>query len=169
MALADSALAVYQTFVGRLSAADLEQFWQEYLIVGELFGLPRQHAPVSYAEFADYMQRRLHSGELFVTPEAKSLGLRIALLVPVPAVLLPALPVADAALLAVLPKEIRRLYGIPWMPVCDFAFQSAALGARLARLFTPGLLSRGSSSREYGLVARTEASRQKLKRLYAHG
>lgn len=163
--LADSALSVYKTFVGRLSDAEFEQFWQEYLIVGELFGLPREHAPVDYQGFRDYMKQRLQSGELFVTPLAKRLGLRIALLVPAPAPALLVLPAVDMAVLAVLPEQIRRLYGIPWPSMLNRALPLVALSARLAGLFTPDFISQGQSSGLYGIVARTEARRRKLTKL----
>src|SRR4051794_29161608 len=40
--LADSALVIYRAFVGPLDDEDQrERFWGDYLLLGELFGLPR--------------------------------------------------------------------------------------------------------------------------------
>src|SRR3954467_9124082 len=52
--LADSALAMHRWFVGALSPSQLERFWDDYLLVGELFGLDRSHAPAGYREFRDW-------------------------------------------------------------------------------------------------------------------
>src|SRR3954454_14413268 len=60
--LADSALAMHRWFVGALSRSQLERFWDDYLLVGELFGLERRHAPASYREFRDWYRERLSSG-----------------------------------------------------------------------------------------------------------
>src|SRR5215211_5299279 len=65
--LADSALAGHRWLVGPLSRSQLERFWDDYLLVGELFGLDRAHAPATYREFREWWHERLDSGELFVT------------------------------------------------------------------------------------------------------
>ena len=46
----------------------------EDLIVGELFGLSRDHAPATFADFRDYMRERIASRDLHVTDEARELG-----------------------------------------------------------------------------------------------
>lgn len=158
--LADSALSVYHAFVGTLSAGELEDFWSDYLVLGELFGLPRESAPANYREFRRYMRNRLNSKQLFVTDEARSLGLRVAFAVPVPAPCLPALPALDFAIAALLPRRIRQLYRIPWTVAHDAAFRSSVLAARAARPFVPRSIRVGRSSFQYGVVAQTEALRQ---------
>src|SRR4051812_1211708 len=57
--LADSALVLHRVFVGDLTPPECERFWDDYLLVGELFGLERAHAPASYREFRDYMRERI--------------------------------------------------------------------------------------------------------------
>src|SRR5207248_3712742 len=57
--LADSAQALYETFVRPLEPAEREAYWDDYLVVGELFGLPRSEAPATYAGYRDYIAGRL--------------------------------------------------------------------------------------------------------------
>src|SRR5687768_8879092 len=43
--LADSAQAVYERLVRRMTDDEREGFWSDYVLLGELFGLERRHAP----------------------------------------------------------------------------------------------------------------------------
>jgi uncharacterized protein (DUF2236 family) len=158
--LADSALAVYRSFVAPLAdPAQRERFWTDYLLMGELFGLPREEAPPDYAAFRDYMRERLRSEELFVTDEAREIGRRVAFHLPLPAHRRPALPAVNLAVVGTLPPRLRRLYGIAWTPAHDAAFRALALGSRLARPLLPRPVRRGRSARDYELVARAERRR----------
>ena len=46
--IADSAEAFFETFVRRLSMAEKDALWRDYVRFGELFGMPREAAPASY-------------------------------------------------------------------------------------------------------------------------
>ncbi len=157
--LADSSLATYKAFVGTLSRPQLQQFWQEYRQVGQLFGLAPDTMPATYEDFRHYMHLMLGSPELFVTDEARELGRHVAFQVPVPLYQLPALPAINFAVLGLLPLRVRRMYRLPWSPALSAAFQSMALGSRISRTFVPSVLLRGSSTANYSEVARTEARR----------
>jgi uncharacterized protein (DUF2236 family) len=158
--LADSALAVYRAFVAPLAdPAQRERFWSDYLLMGELFGLPRSEVPPDYEAFRDYMRARLRSDDLFVTDDARELGRRVAFQLPLPARRRPALPAVNLAVVGTLPPRVRRLYGIAWTPAHDAAFRALALGSRLARPLLPRPVRRGPSARDYEVVARAEARR----------
>ncbi|MEA2457849.1 MAG: hypothetical protein QOC95_821, partial [Thermoleophilaceae bacterium] len=158
--LADSALVVYRSFVGPLSdPAQRERFWSDYLLIGELFGLQREQAPPDYEAFRDYMRKRLGSGELFVTDEARELGRKVAFQLPLPASRRAALPAVNLAVVGTLPPRVRRLYRIGWTPAHDAAFQALARGTRLSRPLLPHAVRRGRSARDYEAVARAEARR----------
>jgi uncharacterized protein (DUF2236 family) len=158
--LADSALVVYRTFVGPLAdPAQRERFWSDYLLVGELFGLPRASAPADYGEFRDYMRARMRSDELFVTAEARSLGRRVAFKLPLPARRRPVLPAVNLAVVGTLPPRVRRLYEIAWTPAHEAAFQALARATKLSRPLLPRNVRRGRSARDYEAVARAERRR----------
>jgi uncharacterized protein (DUF2236 family) len=157
--LADSALSMYHWFVGALSRSQLERFWEDYLLVGELFGLDRDDAPPTYRDFRDWYRGRLHSGELYVTDEARELGRRVAFALPLPARRRPALPAINLAVAGTLPRHVRRMYRLPWTAAHEAAFRSMAIGSRLSRPVVPEALKRGACARDYEIVARTEARR----------
>lgn len=160
--LADSAQAVYERFVRRLSSREREQFWREYALVGELFGLPRSHAPRTYADYRQLLREELASDRLHVTPEARELGRRVAFDLPLPARRRAALPVVNFAVAGLLPERVRELYGLRWGPDRDAALEALALWLRASARVTPTRLRRGSCAADYELVARTE--RERLRR-----
>jgi uncharacterized protein (DUF2236 family) len=155
--LADSALSLHSWFVGPLSRSQKARFWQDYLVVGELFGLDRADAPPTYNDFRGWFRGQLASGELFVTDEARELGRRVAFDLPLPARRRAALPALNLAVAGTLPREVRRMYRLPWSPAHDAAFRSLVIGSRLSRPVLPAALTRGACARDYEMVARTEA------------
>lgn len=157
--LADSALVLHRVFVGDLDAAERERFWQDYLLLGELFALDRAHAPATYAEFRDYMRERIASRDLHVTGDARELGRRVAFDLPLPTHRRAALRAVNLAVTGTLPSRVRRLYGIPWSPAHEAAYQALVTSHRLSRPVVPLSLKRGSCARDYELVARTERRR----------
>lgn len=157
--LADSAQAVYETFVRRLDEDERERFWQDYLLVGELFGLPRTAAPRNYLGYRDYMAERLASDDLHVTPEARALGRKVAFELPVDRHRLPALAVTNFAVAGLLPDRVRRLYGLPWNGAARLAFEGLAISQRATAPLVPGFVRRGRSASQYELIERGERRR----------
>jgi uncharacterized protein (DUF2236 family) len=157
--LADSAQAVYERFARRLTRVEREDFWQDYLVIGELFGLDREHAPPTYAAYRGYLAERLASDDLHLTDEARELGRTVAFDLPLPLHRQPALRAINHAVAGLLPRRVRELYGIQWSPAHELALEALALSSRRARPLTPKSLRRGPCAAEYDLVARTEAAR----------
>jgi uncharacterized protein (DUF2236 family) len=158
--LADSALAMHHWFVGSLSRDELDRFWDEYLLVGELFALPRDEAPASYREFRDWFRGRLESGELHVTDDAREIARHVAFELPLPVQRRPALPAINLAVAGTLPPSVRAMYRIPWSPAHDAALRSLAIGSRLSRPLVPLALKQGACAHDYEVVARTETKRR---------
>jgi uncharacterized protein (DUF2236 family) len=157
--LADSAQAAYEAFIRRLSDEEREGFWQDYLVVGELFGLGRGDAPASYTEYRAYVEEKLASDELHVTPQAYELGRRVAFDLPVPAHRAPALRLINFSIIGLLPPRTRDLYDLPWDANRRRAFDTLAGSLRAAARITPRRIRRGSSAADYRRVAQTEAER----------
>src|ERR1700753_3199113 len=63
--LVDSAVVVYRTYVGRLSA-ERAALWDDYRVVGRLFGLRRGQMPATVAELDEYGRDMLTGDKLFV-------------------------------------------------------------------------------------------------------
>jgi uncharacterized protein (DUF2236 family) len=159
--LADSAQAVYERFARRLDDHEREAFWDDYLLVGELFGLPRSEAPSSYAAYREYMRERLSSEDMHVLPEARELGRRVAFDLPVPVHRRPALSAINLAVLGLLPPRVRDLYDLRWTPAHQAAFDALVVSLRAARPFTPHRFRRGSSAADYDVAAASEARRRR--------
>jgi uncharacterized protein (DUF2236 family) len=157
--LADSAQAAYEKLARPLSDEERERFWRDYLLVGELFGLPRSEAPGSYAGYRAYMDERLASNALHVLPGARQIGTRVAFQLPLPPTRSWALPAVNLLVVGLLPPRVRDLYGLRWSTAHEAAFEGMASLIRAARPVVPRQLRRGRTVGEYELVARVEARR----------
>jgi uncharacterized protein (DUF2236 family) len=161
--IADSAPAFYELFVGPLSPAEREALWREYIRFGRLFGMPRDVAPPTYAEFRAYWNECLAAPTVHLTEEARHVSLAILFQIPVPARSQPAMRVHNLIMLGMLPPAVRELYGLEWSTAQAAAFRTVVAGVRASRPFTPAALRRGWNTRFFEDVARAE------RRLHARG
>ena len=67
-----------------LSQAEREAYWQDYRVIGGLFGLQDHEMPADIRAFDDYMRGMLEGDDLFVTSAARELALQIVMRPPVP-------------------------------------------------------------------------------------
>jgi len=125
-ALAESALLVYDKYVRRLSHAEQERLWQDYRIVGRLFGLADDEMPATIDGFYAYMRRMYAGDDLFVTPEARELAIDIVMNPPLPLQLKPLLELVNQTTVGLLPRRIRKQYGFSWDPVRSAALHGGA-------------------------------------------
>jgi len=138
--LVDSNLLVYQRYVRRLSRDEQEAYWQDFRLLGKLFGLPNKHAPTDLDAFEDYVAAMLASDDLHVGETARRLAVEIVMRPPVPRLAVPALELANQITIGILPPEIRRLYGFRWDPVRAAAVRGGA--EYLKRVVVPVLPGR---------------------------
>lgn len=108
--LVDSGLVVYQLYVERLTAAERAAYWEDYKVVGELFGLERSHMPDTLADLIDYRREMLASGRLVVTDWARTRALQIVFEPPAPIVARPLIQTMNFITVALLPEPIREQY-----------------------------------------------------------
>jgi uncharacterized protein (DUF2236 family) len=157
--IADSAQAFYELFVRRLSDGERETLWNEYVRFGELFGMPREVAPPSYAAFRAYWNQRLTSDDVYLTDEARHVGSAIMFEIPVHTSQLPAMQLHNLIMLGALPQRVRELYGLRWTRAHAAAFAAAVASIRAMRPFTPRLLRAGPNTIFFDRVAATERAR----------
>ncbi|MCW2967467.1 MAG: hypothetical protein JWM71_1239 [Solirubrobacteraceae bacterium] len=157
--LADSGLAIHQRFVGRLGRADRERFWQDYLTLGELFGVDRAAAPADHAAFRAYMRERVASDEMHVTPRARQIATMVAFDLPVPPQRRPVLAVLNHAIVGTLPARAREEYGLPWGQADAMRLAAFTTAVRAGAIVLPRRLWTGSSARDYEVVRRGEQRR----------
>ena len=115
--LVDSALVVYERYVGSLSTAERNAYWQDYRVIGGLFGLEDADMPGDIVDFDDYMHEMLEGPDLHVTPAARELAVGIVLRPPVPLVRRPVLELVNFMTVGLLPARLRRQYGLSWDPL----------------------------------------------------
>ena len=157
--IADSAPYFYELFVRRLTPAEHEALWQDYIRFGELFGMPREVAPPTHREFRAWWDETLASERMHLTPDGYEVGHATAFEIPLPRVRQPAKRVHDLIMLGSLPPRVRELYGLGWSRRQELAFRAVVASLRGARPVTPPAIKRGRCAGSYDLVARTEQRR----------
>ena len=108
--LVDSGIVVYSKYVRTMSDEEQAAYWDDYKVVGELFGLDRADMPDTLADLREYKREMLTSGTLVVTDWARTRARQIVLEPPVPLAVQPLLQTANFVTIALLPDEIRRQY-----------------------------------------------------------
>jgi uncharacterized protein (DUF2236 family) len=114
--LVDSAIVLYGHYVRPLSRREQAGFWEDYKLVGRLFGLRARDMPDTLDDLDAYRRRMLEGDELLVTPWARERARQIVLSPPVPRLARPALETANFVTIALLPDQIRRQYGFSPLP-----------------------------------------------------
>jgi uncharacterized protein (DUF2236 family) len=138
--LVDSSLAVHDRYVRTLSRDERNAYWQDFRLVGRLFGLPRSEMPRDIDEFDGYMAAMLTGGDLHVTDRAREVGVQIVLRPPVALHQRPLLELANFITVGMLPADLRNAYGLRWDPARALVLQGGAQYTR--RVLMPLLPSR---------------------------
>jgi uncharacterized protein (DUF2236 family) len=146
--LVDSALVVYERYVGSLSTAERDAYWQDYRVVGGLFGLKDAEMPADIGAFDDYMRDMLEGPDLYVTSAAREVAVKIVLQPPVPLIRRPVLELVNFITVGLLPAQLRRQYGLSWDPLRSLMLRGGAEYAKRVLVpLAPGRLRFVSSAR----------------------
>ena len=114
--LVDSASVVYQKYVRALSHRDQEALWQDYRVIGRLFGLRPKQMPDTLAALDRYRREMLDGERLYVSDWARSRAREIVLRPPVPWPARPVVETVNFITIALLPDRIREQYGFAPLP-----------------------------------------------------
>jgi uncharacterized protein (DUF2236 family) len=114
--LVDSGLVVYRTYVGSLSREDEAAYWDDYRVVGRLFGLRLRDMPRTLTDLDDYRRSMLEGDRLYLTDWARERARAIVLDPPVPWTAQPLLETVNFITIALLPDRIRSEYGFAPVP-----------------------------------------------------
>jgi uncharacterized protein (DUF2236 family) len=112
--LFDTALEIYDRYVGCLGEDARVRAWGEAIRTGEMYGIPRDRQPRDYAAFRRYWDRMLDRGLRItaVTREVTDLVLNP----PLPRVAFPVVEAMRLVTVGTLPGNIRRRLGLSWGP-----------------------------------------------------
>lgn len=114
--LIDSSILVYQAYVGRLTEDEQAALWEDYRIIGKLFGLAPAEMPATLADLQAYGHDMLAGDQLTVGDWARRRARSIVLEPPVPNLARPLLETVNFITVALLPDVIRRQYGFAPLP-----------------------------------------------------
>jgi uncharacterized protein (DUF2236 family) len=149
--LVDSGIVVYERFVKSMSVGEREGYWQDFRVVGNLFGLADSEMPADVAELDDYRRQMYGSGELVVTDWARSAAREIVLEPPVPIAARPLVELVNFVTVALLPPVIRDQYGFSGLPPAPLRGLAVAAYAEYVKRgvlpFVPGRLRRSPVAR----------------------
>jgi uncharacterized protein (DUF2236 family) len=124
--LVDSAVLAFDKYVRVLPAGEKDALWEDYRLVGRLFGLRDEDMPEGWSGFDRYMNRMLASGDLQVTERARRLAVDIVMHPPAPTAARPLVELVNQATIGLLPPSIRRQYGFRWDPLRGLALDGGA-------------------------------------------
>ena len=114
--LVDTALLMYRNYVGPLSRAEAEAFWQDHRKLVEFIGVPPERVPPTLADFEAYWRGMIDSEVICVTPEAIELARATVMRPPLPFFLRPAWETVNFVSAGFLPAKLREAYGFRWTP-----------------------------------------------------
>jgi uncharacterized protein (DUF2236 family) len=86
-------------------------------VVGGLFGLADGDMPQTSFELEAYIREMLAGDVLFVSDTARRLGIEIVLRPPVSLAARPLVELSNFITVGLLPRQIRRQYGLRWDPL----------------------------------------------------
>jgi uncharacterized protein (DUF2236 family) len=98
-------------YVDRLTTLQRRALWEDYKVVGELFGLRLEEMPETLDDLHGYGRSMLEGDTLCVGDWARRRARKIVLEPPVPVRIRPVLETVNFVTIALLPDDIRRQYG----------------------------------------------------------
>jgi uncharacterized protein (DUF2236 family) len=137
--LADTSLVTYEAFVRPLNPSEREDFYQEFKLLGELLGIPRDRFPDTMRDFTDYLDVMMTTGPVHVDQRAKDLA-RLVLRPPLRLLPGPAMIPFEVVTAGLLPETLRAQYGLAWGPGQRRAYRLAVNTLRRLVAITPPVL-----------------------------
>jgi len=150
--LVDSALVVYERFVGPLSVRDRASYFSDMRRQGQLFGIPEQAMPKDLAAFHRYVEQTID--RLEVTDDARRIASEIVS-PPVPLALVPAARAFGLVTVGLLPDRVREGYGYRWGPLREAGLGATRLSVRAIVPMLPRVLRRWPHARAAEARARS--------------
>jgi uncharacterized protein (DUF2236 family) len=137
--LMDTALVTYETFVKQLLTHEREDFYQEFKLLGELLGIPRDRFPATLRDFEEYMDGMMGSGPVHVDQRARDLA-RLVLRPRLRMLPAPAMIPFEVVTAGLLPPVLRTQYGLAWGAGQQRAFRLAVRTLPRLVALTPPVL-----------------------------
>jgi uncharacterized protein (DUF2236 family) len=114
--LVDTGIAMHEAYLGPLDADDRAAFYREMSVVARVFGVPAAVLPRTLVDFGEFRRELIASGVLVIGTDARAVEATV-LKPPVPLPFRPAVRAVTLAGIALLPEDVRDLYGLRLHPV----------------------------------------------------
>ncbi len=157
--IADSGREMYETLVRPLDPEERERLWQDYVLFGELFGLPRSEVPGSHVEFKAWFDGKLAAPDLQVTEHGLEMAPLVAFRQPVPAPARGNIALQNHLIKGTLPPRVRELFGIRWTRAHESSFRAMAAASRRSHDLFPYRMRRGRNDVFFDVVTESERRR----------
>ncbi|HEY0754046.1 MAG TPA: oxygenase MpaB family protein [Ktedonobacteraceae bacterium] len=145
--LIDSLLLSYQVFVGPLTHAEEEQYYQESKAIARLLGLSEKQMPQSIDDLKHYVDQMVHSDQLAPTLQARELAHQ-TLFPPLTSKLRPLMHLNLNITNALLPQPVREIYNLEWSKSQQSLFELTTRCTRMAIPRLPATLRQLPFTRE---------------------
>jgi uncharacterized protein (DUF2236 family) len=137
--LVDTALLVYERFVGPLSSPARARYYAESKVAARLFGIPADLIPPDLDAFRSYMRGMVRGETLAVGSASREIAAAI-LRPPVTIALQPVFRFVNLFTIAMLPRTIRDRYQVAWGRAGDVTTGALTTAARTLLPLFPNLL-----------------------------
>ena len=131
-------LAVYTRYVGRLSVDEQRRYYDEQMLLGVKFGVPRDEQPPDFEAFNEYFDDMLASDSIAVTDALRDV-VDATLHPPLPRIAAPVVQALNLATVGLLPAELRADLGLPWGRNRARMFEAGRVVLSRALPLLPGL------------------------------
>ena len=155
--LVDTLLLSYNIFVGPLTHAEEEQYYQESKGIARLLGLSQEQMPQGIDDLKQYVHEMVHSDRLAPTLQARELAYQ-TFFPPASRALRPLMHLNLNITNALLPQPVREIYNMEWSKSQQRAFELSARSSRLVVPYLPATLRELPITRR--LIAQTSAKPQ---------
>lgn len=131
----DSALLVYNLFVGNLSDDERDAYYQDSLVVARMFGVPDSITPPTYADLQIYMRQMIQSDIITVSETAREIARALFSRSIEGDLLL----MGSTVGIGLLPERMRREFGFRWSDRRDRILNRTAAASRKVRGHLPSI------------------------------
>lgn len=131
--LADTAVLVYESFIGKLTDEDKESYYQEFKKLLPPLGGELKTTPPTFKDLKIYFNNLYKSRKIVVGEEVKKEIVPYLLLRKPKRLKLPLLPLSIPLIkitIGLLPVELRKQYGLPWNELDQVLFDTFAAASR---------------------------------------
>lgn len=150
-------LAVYTRYVGRLSHEEQCRYYDEQMLLGVKFGVPRDEQPPDFDAFNAYFDEMLASDSIAVTDALRDV-VDATLHPPLPRIAAPVVQALNLATVGLLPATLRADLGLPWGRNRARMFEAGRVVLSRALPLLPGLFREFPPARSADKRIRTAAA-----------